>query len=262
MNSIGFSKRILIIAYPKSGTSWLTRLTAELLQSSIQGFLYSNLEDPISSDNCRKGDFEIFKGHQQLKELKKGELDKSKVIYIYRDPRDVSISSSHFFYSRELLKPFRTIPLSRKPIYLVKKILGVKLGAKLRRNNSINAILYGNEKIDHWLKSSWKNHVLPYVENERVLCLSYENLLDQPFSNVKKILKFLNLEMSEKDIQKAIEEQSFEKVKQKFKNDKKKFKFLRKGEKEQWRHVLSNRQKQMFLDSLSTELAKLGYQLN
>jgi len=252
-------KLVIILGYPKSGTTWLTRLTADLLNSPINGFLYSDHSDLIIDGKEREGEYEIFKGHQQLSEIRSEELNSAKIIYIYRDPRDVAISASHYFYNRELWEPFNKIALRRKPKYILKMIIGGKLGPYLIRNRVINAILNGDKNLDFWCRISWIEHVQPYIENSNILSLRYEDLLNDTHLKATEIANFIDEEIQNDQIIKSIENQSFSHLKKKFKDHKVQKKFLRSGNKEQWKKVLTERQKQKFDSRLSTHLEKMKF---
>jgi len=257
--AIDKKKRVLILGYPKSGTTWLTRLTAEILNSPIKGFLYSDHSDLIIDGKDRNGDYEILKGHQQLSELQESEFNVSKILYIYRDPRDVAISASHYFYNRELWEPLSKIAHRRKPKYVLKKLVGGKLGPFLIRNRVIRAILHGDKKLDYWCRVSWAQHVEPYIDNDQVLSFRYEDLLNDTEFMATKIANFIDDDIQTEQIKKSIDNQSFSKLKKKFKNNTIQTKFLRSGNKEQWKEILTKRQKREFKQHLFNQLERLKF---
>ena len=125
------------------------------------------------------------------------------------------------------------------------------------------AILSGNLRVHHWCRVSWNNHLMPYQRELSVLKVKYEDLLNEPVTECKRIVEFLGLDSNMVRIQQAIYNQSFSKVKKnalKVK-DLRKATFLRKGEQEQWREVLSNRENRRYIKQLGSELKELGYKI-
>ncbi len=124
----------------------------------------------------------------------------------------------------------------------------------------VNAILYGAKEINGSLAVSWKNHYSPYLENKYFI-VKYENIIKEPLKECKSILNFIGVQRSEKEIKKAIYNQSF-KVKKKFfieNNDKEKANFLRSGKPKQWEKELTNKQNNIFIKFLGKELRSNGY---
>ncbi len=92
-------KNIIIVGYPKSGTTWLSRLVAELVSCPLQGdWGFEDLNAPYKEGQNRTSEFQVFKSHHTFQEIKSASnLDIHKIIYIIRDPRDVVISGVHYF---------------------------------------------------------------------------------------------------------------------------------------------------------------------
>jgi hypothetical protein len=260
--------KIIIIGYPKSGNTWLSRLTAELVGCPVSGFLYSNHEEIAMEGLNRESEFEVYKSHHQFHELAKEDLKSAKLLYVLRDPRDVLISGiSHFSVSLFPKNDESSNSLDSKFIHFFKRnidrVYWRFIGKGLSKKRMNKAVLYGNEEVHPWLRVSWKAHITPYMENPEVLKVKYGALLRDPLVESKRILDFLGIEKDENEIQEAIDKQSFEKVKEKFKEQKQtdKAQFLRKGKSKQWKKVFSKKEKQVFIDTLSKELIELGYDL-
>ena len=124
----------------------------------------------------------------------------------------------------------------------------------------VNAIIHGSKEVQEWLKVNWKNHYLPFLEN-KYLIIKYEDMLKDPLNECKSILNYIGIRRTEKEIKKAIYNQSF-KVKKKFfnqKNQKGDANFLRSGKSKQWEKVLSQKQKDIFIKFIGNELRSIGY---
>ena len=258
-------KKIIIVGYPKSGNTWLTRLTAELVQCPVKGFLYDPANPELAIEGLdRKSKFECYKSHHQHHELSKDDHNSSKIIYIIRDPRDVAISGWNHFYRFKYFRRLKNSGGLLQFLYLFinhfeKKYIGMK-NMKQKMNK---AVLHGNSDIHYWCRISWKAHLQPYLKDSNILKLKYEDVLSHPAQESQKILEFLGLKRDELFIESAIKNQSFTKRKEEFKNLKKKgqVKFLRKGKSEQWRTRFSEKDNTIFVYELHKELKFLGYPL-
>ena len=93
-------RRILVVGYPKSGNTWLTRLTAELLAAPVTGFWSEPGAVEIAVDGTwRNSSFEVYKGHQRLDDVR-ADFDLKDIVYVVRDVRDVVVSGAHYFSFR------------------------------------------------------------------------------------------------------------------------------------------------------------------
>ncbi len=252
-------KKIIITGYPKSGNTWLARLTAELSDSPVRGFLYSDHKEIAVEGEERKGDFEIYKSHHQWNELTENDQESAKIIYIIRDPRDVAISGRTYFKKAGdffKLKNARNLKgiqrFNRSFKGRLNKMVRQLTGNWLINKRMNQAVLYGNPIVHHWCRISWREHLAPYLKEPSVLKIQYESLLDNPELEGKRIVQFLGIGKKENEIRKSIENQSFKKVKEKAikNNDLGKAKFLRAGKNEQWKDILTVSKKENMFGNL------------
>ena len=250
---------VLIVGYPKSGNTWITRLVAELINCPVSGFLGSDHREIAEEGKERISNFRCLKSHHQLKELQEFDISTKKVIYVLRDPRDIAISGAHYFeiHKYDFLRKicFKT-KLTR---ILYNRIIYPRF-IKFRIKVMINAIIYGAKEVQEWLKVSWKNHYLPFLEN-KYLIVKYEDMLKEPLKECKSILNYIGIQRTEKEIKRAIYNQSFKVKKKLFKQNKKRgdANFLRSGKSKQWEKGLSQKQKDLFTKFLDKELRSNGY---
>ena len=255
-------RQIVVVGYPKSGNTWLTRLTAELIGCPANGYLTSDHNDFAKEGTERSSDYSCFKSHHQLHELEKEvNLDESHVIYVVRDPRDVAVSGASYFRI--------------KPAGLVGAVVGcVPMGPNLygsiskaispesyRIKHTVQAILHGSDRVHHWCRIPWKQHYMPYWERG-VLFVQFEDLLNSPETQCKRILDYVGLERSDEQIEEAVGSQSFAKRKVEFSEDGewRKARFMRKGKSEQWKQKLTNQQRSEFIELLGEDLTRFSYE--
>lgn len=223
-----------IVSFPKSGNTWVRFILANLIYSK---------EEKITFHTAKKfiPDYEVHL--EDLKKLKRPRIIKShsdfnskfnKVIYILRDVRDVYISYYHY-----------------------KK-------KQLPDNTTLNS--YIRTKEDN--NKGWNYHVNSWIKNKssNILIIKYEDLLDDTFGEIKKVVDFMSLSYSDEQISEAISKSTFESMKLIEKDygrpfltkeaKEKSTQFVRKGEKEQWKNVLCPSDND-YLIKLNKELMEL-----
>ena len=241
-------RNIIIIGYPKSGTTWLSRLVAELVSCPLQGdWGYEGIKALYKEGTDRYSNYQVYKSHHSFNELEKASsLTIHKRIYILRDPRDVVVSGLYYFrFLPKLLAIKEGLTLS--PV--LKKTYNKLVSKKEKKRQMIQAVLHGNNNLNSWLKLSWNNHYLPY-HKENILFIKFEDLIDSPETECKKILAYLGVSSSEDHIKKSIEKQSFQERKKNNSNKKQLNKLLRKGIYGNWKKELSKTEISLFKEKL------------
>ena len=177
---------IFLVAFPKSGITWLQNLIVGLLYGIDTQYLPDKLTQDIVPDIYEKsfykryGLFTIFKSH----ELPKKEY--KRVIYLVRDGRDAIVSYYHY-----------------------NKNLGI--------NVSLEEMVLKNKNV---FPAPWWQHTQSWINNSfasEIIYVRYEDLLKQPLVELKRICKFLNIERDNELIQRVIEGNTFELMKKKAK---------------------------------------------
>lgn len=233
-----------LVSYPKSGNTWLRFIIGNLINKEKVDFnnfneivpdIYQTFKNEL--DKCESP--RIIKSHEPfVKEY-------PKVIYVYRDPRDVVIS--YYFWHKKYNIDF-TDSIEE---YIYKFINGT------------------NSPYGAWDKHlySWFNSVLS--DDDKILFLQYEDLKKNPLTNVNEIADFLNLNVSQRDIINAIMNSKFKKMQKlekdqnktsKFlKNSRKDINFVRSG-KSEWHHYLKDDLKEKFKIKYGKILIDLSYE--
>jgi len=224
---------ICIFGYPKSGTTWLCRLFAECISCPVAGYFGKRrISKEIAKEGQkRKSKYRVWKGHwtsdilhearHVYKEVKpqkdnpKIALSLNQIVYIVRDVRDVICSG---------------IPHLLSDYNMNSQDIRDKIDEflqKVYQGEFFKSVVYGQ---------SWDEHVKGWLER-KIFYVRYEDLLDNPFCVLSNILKYLKIEQSQKMIENAIYNQSFDIKKNKLKGEKKKF--LRKGQSFQYKTIFN-----------------------
>lgn len=255
-------KKIIVVGYPKSGNTWITRLVGELVSCPVKGFLYHDTYEIATEGLDKVSEFACFKSHHEFKDLKPEDKKFAKIIYVIRDPRDISLSGRPYFFEWQNVINYK---INSLPIRIINKLYRMSfLGTARAKRLMNNAVLNGDERVHQWCKVSWKKHLNDYLEKESVLKIKYESMLNNPFDECIKIVDFIGIERSEEEINSAIDYQSFSKSKKRFEKDPlpKRLKHMRTGKKEQWRDGMTESEKKLYVSKLKNELEFLEYPIN
>lgn len=260
-------KRIIVCGYPKSGNTWLTRLTAELVGCPAVGFWCEPFNEDESIEGLdRASDFLCFKAHHSIEQLEQTLAlygnGTEKIIYVHRDPRDIVVSASHYFIARARYKRLYGLFVSAPS--------GHQLFYKLFHTRSYLLDLFTRGLIEGtregaWLNTPWKEHVRGFLaQKDRILVTSYEALKADPQSCAKEICAFLSIERTDGEIETAIRVQSFDAKKRFFINNglARKADFLRRGESGTWKTALGQQRIALIEKRLGAFMATLGYPIS
>lgn len=180
---------ILFAGYPKSGNTWLRFLLYHYLElfkrdiqeplkySELTALQYDSLENGI--DRNMSLDVEIIRTHLNYN----SEFSKvfHKYIFVYRHPLDVLVSAWHFF------------------------VINRKGPTDLSPNNNI----------DNYVKYNLVNWVYNYKSycDLNSFSTSYELLKKDAGKELRKLLTYLNVEINELNIDKAVRLSDFKSIK-------------------------------------------------
>lgn len=249
-------KNIVVCGYPKSGTTWLSRLVGELLPCPLVGAL-GFPPAAAREGHERISEYDCYTSHHPFESLSSGQVgDFFKLVYIVRDPRDVAISAAHHFQ----IDLFGARTTNNRLVAAVKRRVDRAVPYFVKRNRMIDAVLHGDASLSLWLATSWKQHYLQFRRSD-ALVVKYEDLLDDPAKECLQILSYLGVDRPSDGIARAISNQSFLTKKRFFESQglTAEYEFLRRGSYGYWRDELSRRQKQLFVDELGSELEALSY---
>lgn len=248
-------KPVYVAGYPRSGTSWLTRLLADVLNSPAAASHPSEDDgrDPASEGWERPGQWIVRKGHYQLVDgpgklgsaARQGKADgpavpsahrlawrnlDGPVVHIVRDPRDIAVSTAHY------------------------------RGCSV--DDALGHMLWGRL----WNMPPWDIYVQSWLDAEMdfdYTLVSYEELSEDAVATVLRILEEQPALSDDKTatyerIEAAADRQSFLRRKPREKNPR----FLRKGKAECWREEMPKEVRARATRNLAHMLLKLDYDLD
>ena len=254
---------IVVVGYPKSGTTWVAQLVAELVACPVMGFWNSEHDELAREGLDRESEFRCFKSHHQLGELRAatGQRD-TTVIYVIRDPRDIAVSAAHYFrvtpwpslaaaFCPTLRRVYRTVATKVAPSSVAYRV-----------DRMVDAVLNGSKHVTHWMRVPWKTHYEPFVAGRR-FWLRYEDLLAEPERQCSRILSHLEYDLSRREINAAVSHQSFQSRRESALRvgDQRRVNHLRDGTSGQWRRHLTAEQRGLFREQLAEDLEYFGYPL-
>jgi len=240
-----FGDDVFVVSYPKSGNTW-ARFMLGNLHSQDEVVTFANIErkvPDIYQNPARVLDElprpRVLKSHEYLDPRYR------KVIYIVRDPRDVAVSYYHYLIKMRIIDDDYSM-LS----YVERFVRG------------------GWDPF-----GSWADHVGGWVGARKgrkdFLFLRYEEMLDDPTRELKKMAEFLQFSASDQQLDLAIKMSSFERMQALEKQEGAKWTpmklsrkdkpFVRKAKKAGWRTELSTEAVNMIEHAWSDVMVGLGY---
>ena len=195
---------VFVAGYPKSGTTWLTRLLGDVLNSPTGGCTPSEDHKEVATEGQdRPGDYIVRKGHFVLIDDGTGpvvprphrlawkQLTDEKIVFIVRDPRDICISGAYHW---------RVSPEQ----FLLRMIKG-----------DVARCGQWDQYVNNWLSL----HSSFGSKHKKVTCLlTYESLVNNSYANVKFVLDKFSIKFDSGKMGKAAKRQSFEQRKAQIKH--------------------------------------------
>jgi len=229
------NEKVWLVSFPRSGNTWMRFLLANLLYPdedvnyiSIDRFIpdihqrenWSGVENPL-----------IIKSHN----IWRGEYSDSKIVYMYRDPRDVALSYYYFSQGSWSMGFKGTFDEYLKKRFILEGQYG-----------------RWNDHVNFWFGM---------VNKFALLYVKYEDLWWYPYGEMKKIIDFLSIKIEHiADIQIAINKSDFDELEKIRARDgvhlKKKGLQGRPGG---WRENLTREQHDLIWEEFGETMEKLGY---
>lgn len=257
----GFSRKMFVIGYPKSGNTWLIRLLSDLLDSPI-----INDTQVLSSEKRAfySGSWKLIKAHGENKYFSLKDINRSdKVIYIVRDFRDVLISA-FFFNNKHIEEDWVEMHSKEKRMFYRQYFRHeIKRMNKKWVGNELTEFLNVVRGIKGGKVGNWSEHVRFGLSLRNVGIVRYEDLQRNCAQAVGEVLGKQGIEYNKERLLDVIERQSFKNRKSQFQNSKDSVntKFLRKGVVGDWRRFLDKDLNERIIKSHGNTFLQLGYEI-
>ena len=249
-------RQILVVGYPKSGNTWVTRLTAELLGAPVRGFWREPGTREIAVEGTeRSAPIDVFKGHHPCKEVT-SRLELTNIVYVARDVRDVAVSGAHYFSFRRRTAAGRASYAAR----WVRRRMSAQFETDYRVRRMLDVLAVGDSTVSEWCTQPWDEHVLSYVQ-AGAFVTRYESLLYRPEDEARRLLNHLGVQRTGEQIRAAVLRQSFGIAKQRYleAGEHARAASLRRGREGDWRMSLTTEQQMFCWRRFGPMLAHLGY---
>lgn len=230
---------VIFGSYPRSGTTWSRFTLYEIFTGEPSGFEAVNsairgVGRHMFALRPLPGKGRLINTHEQYRK------DYKRAVYLARDGRDVALSE--FAYT-SALEFFHGDFDQFLQVFLCGKISGF---APWHRH------------IHSWLDS-------PIAGSSNLLVVQFEDLRQNPIEGFTRIADFLELNVSAERIQRAVANNSLDRMKEKERAEPQrvsiKDRFVRTGSTQGWRAKLTPAQLELFDKHAGSALERLGYPL-
>jgi hypothetical protein len=271
-------KIIWLASYPKSGNTWLRAFLHNLLRNPADGYNINKMTDFSFSDST----VEIFKPFlkKPWQEWTAGEITETRwkaQRYICSLKIDDQFVKTHNALIEYMDKPLIYSEFTAGIIYIVRNPLDVAISLAHHYavsqdeaieilNNPANGTV-GDERLVFEIHRNWKFHVESWTTQSmpNKLVLRYEDMLERPRPTFGKVARFLGLKPTADRLIRAIENSSFEKLKQQEQSEgfvekpARAESFFRAGKANQWRNVLTPEQIDRVVQVNREQMKQFGY---
>ena len=228
---------VFVASYPRSGNTWLRMMLFQILMG--QSPLFTDVDQvlpdvgkhekalPVLPQNCR-----LIKTHESYRS------EYGRAVYLVRDARDVALSE--FAYQKAL----GLIP-DDFDRYLARFLRG-----------TVNPFGSWQDHVNSWMRAQEDGRA-------QIFLMRYDQLRRDPVPSLSKIMEFLGVSVTPEAIERAVADNSMEKMRDKEKRNplkaSAKGRFVREGSVGGWREKFSATQAQLVQQCVGPVLTRLGY---
>jgi len=239
-----FSDDVIIVSYPKSGSTWLRFLIGNYLTENSVSFL--NCKDIIP--DIHSSELQFYRNVSSPRFIKshfRYVPDYKNVIYLVRDGRDVAVS--YYFHSKKF----------------------GKIDKEVSFGNFIENY-FNKNRLDEF--SPWGEHVNSWLDNRpsKFMIVSYEEIHKNPLLLLSKVFNFAGIRnFDEKIAISAIEASSFMNMRKieenqhhifdKTKNTESSIKLVRNGKSGAWQDWFNDKLLEKFMAKHGSAMRRLQY---
>jgi Sulfotransferase domain len=270
---------VFLVSYPKSGNTWMRFLIGNLLRRG-EPVSFADIDRVVpGTQRYPQTTFRSIPRPRVIKSHECFDPRYRRVIYVVRDPRDVAISFYHFERKQGRLDD--SVPIEN----LIARFIGEaqedygtwKLHVLSWLANSHNIADFRQTTHDpasgNYLRGRPRNMALGASGHGRkFLLLRYKDLLSDTPYQLARVAKFMNLKVSPKEIARAVELSSADRLKKleasqanvwsATRGTRKDIPFVRVAKSQQWRNVLPPSCIAQIETAWGPLMQSLGYQLS
>lgn len=187
-------------------------------------------------------------------------VPEAKVIHIIRDGRDITVSAMHHLWNNATDAGGH---LNIKPEEIAKRdAYREDPAAFLSTGQSI----FDETRLRMGFAKSWRNLTAsaikqgPGLLGENYTEVRYEDLLEHPFEETRRLLKFLDARSDDETVERCVQMTSFEQVSQRKRGEEDSASFFRKGVAGDWKNVFNERDRRVFKEVAGDLLIELEYE--
>lgn len=228
---------VFIVSYPKSGNTWVRFLVGNYITGGGIDFLNSHFTVPdihYNPEQCEK----ILSRPRFIKSHKAYTPVYPKVVYIYRDGRDVIVS--YYFWMKKM---------------------GI-IGDNVSFSDFLHQPLGQYE--------NWSKHIESWMGRRNVISVRYEDLLIDALPELGKMIRFAGMEVDEERLKVAVEASDFSRMQKMEKDQNEGFfipsgsrrddiLFVRRGQSGDWKNHFKKEDEEYFLKLHGKVMKRLGY---
>ena len=236
----GVERCHVVSAYPKSGNTWLARMLAHAICCEVVAYI-SDAKERVPRESSLhaeelRHDVVIARSHHMASLLMLGGFASNDIVSVVRDPRDIAVSGSGFFFSANNVPNENLI------------------------DQMIDQMVRTEKPCVRWQDVRWDTFVRSSIE-KNVILVRYVDLLQDTKGVLKRILTRLGYDRSDEQIDEVVSYHSFASSKSRAaasgQNDV--FQYLRSGEAGAYRTHLLPRQQQRIESEFGQTMRELGY---
>jgi len=271
---------VWIASFPKSGNTWMRLFIANYLANGEQPININTLHEKSLSEANSFHYLPFLSSGQSTMDLDTQELCRLRSrahAQIAAEAHGTTFVKTHNFLGEYKGCPLHNNQVTSGTIYIVRNPLDIVVSMSNYFNYSIDdAIDFMSDEMTGTpneadnipqIISSWSGHVNSWTQHaeESILVVRYEDMLANPLKAFRKVESFLKLKKDPRRLRKAIKFSSFEQTKaqekksgftEKYENTEQ---FFRKGQKNQWRDVLSTEQLERITQNHAEMMKKYKY---
>lgn len=236
---------VIVVGYPKSGNTWLSRLLGDVLDSPVEG--WRGVKPLAVEGGKRRGGYVVRQlhaavslaecdgvlGNGWLFHVRCWDRGKVKVVHIVRDPRDVAVSCMYYWDMADVSTAIRAM----------------------------------GERIWPLARGPWQAMVGDWLKVEDAILVRYERLHEDTVGEVDRVLAELGLESSR--VVAAVKRQSFDEKRARIERDGDdrpygktiQLKNLRRGMPGDWRNHFTVEDSMLAERYFGTVARALGYEM-